>query len=41
VREALEERRFADADLYAKLTGEVLSAYADRLDQTRGIVEGK
>ncbi|SDD62013.1 N-acetylated-alpha-linked acidic dipeptidase [Sphingomonas sp. YR710] len=41
VREAIEERRFADADLYAKLTGEVLSAYADRLDQARGIVEGR
>jgi N-acetylated-alpha-linked acidic dipeptidase len=41
VREAIEERRFADADLYAKLTGEVLSTYADRLDQARGIVEGR
>ncbi|MDB5686446.1 MAG: folate hydrolase, partial [Rhizorhabdus sp.] len=41
VREAIEERRFADADLYAKLTGEVLSAYAARLDKARVIVEGR
>jgi len=41
VREAIEERRFDDANLYAKLTGEVLLAYAARLDTARGILESR
>lgn len=32
VREAIEQERFADADLYAKLTGTALQRYADKLD---------
>ncbi len=33
VREAIEDRRWADADRYAKLTADALNAYSDRLDQ--------
>ena len=38
VREAIEERRFDDANLYAKLTGEALPAYAARLDAARALL---
>ncbi|MFZ2983380.1 MAG: transferrin receptor-like dimerization domain-containing protein, partial [Sphingobium sp.] len=38
VREAIEERRFDDANLYAKLTGEALTAYAVRLDAARALL---
>jgi len=38
VREAIEERRFDDADTYAKLTADVLNAYAARLDAATAIV---
>ena len=41
VREAIEERRFDDANVYAGRTAAVLSAYAARLDQARGTVEGR
>ncbi|MBV8972622.1 MAG: M28 family peptidase, partial [Sphingomonadaceae bacterium] len=41
VREAIEERRFADATEYAGRTGAVLAAYAARLDEARAIVEGR
>jgi N-acetylated-alpha-linked acidic dipeptidase len=41
VREAIEERRFADADDYAGRTAKVLVAYAARLDQARAVVEGR
>jgi len=40
VREAIEERRFADAAEYAKRTGAVLMAYAARLDAATAIVKG-
>ena len=40
VREAIEERRFADADEYAARTARVLVAYAARLDAARAVVEG-
>jgi N-acetylated-alpha-linked acidic dipeptidase len=33
VREAIEEERWADVDRYASLTGAVLDAYADKLDE--------
>jgi N-acetylated-alpha-linked acidic dipeptidase len=33
VREAIEDERWADVDLYAALTGKALNAYADRLDE--------
>jgi N-acetylated-alpha-linked acidic dipeptidase len=41
VREAIEERRWADADQYAKLTAAALNAYSDRLDQARAVLEGR
>ncbi len=41
VREAIEDRRFADANLYAGRTAKVLENYADRLDQARAVVEGR
>ena len=41
VREAIEERRFTDADEYARRTAAVLDAYATRLDQARATVEGR
>ena len=41
VREAIEERRFADADTYAVITGNVLNAYAARLDSATAIVKGR
>lgn len=41
VREAIEERRFADANDYAARTAKVLTAYAARLDQARATVEGR
>jgi N-acetylated-alpha-linked acidic dipeptidase len=40
VREAIEERRFADANSYAVLTADVLTAYAVRLDAATAIVRG-
>ena len=41
VREAIEERRFADANDYARRTAAVLTAYAARLDAARGVIEGR
>ena len=41
VREAIEERRFDDANEYAGRTAKVLDAYSARLDQARAVVEGK
>ncbi|TRW17905.1 transferrin receptor-like dimerization domain-containing protein [Glacieibacterium frigidum] len=38
VREAIEERRFADADLYAERTAKALDAYAARLDAATAII---
>ena len=40
VREAIEEHRFADADLYAGRTATVIEAYATRLDQARSVLTG-
>ena len=40
VREAIEDRRFDDANLYAGRTAKVLENYATRLDQAREVVEG-
>ena len=40
VREAIEDRRFDDANLYAGRTAKVLENYATRLDQARSVVEG-
>ena len=41
VREAIEERRFADANEMAKRTAVVLIAYAARLEAARATVEGR
>lgn len=41
VREAIEERRFADAATYAKLTAAALDAYSGRLDAARRLLEEK
>jgi N-acetylated-alpha-linked acidic dipeptidase len=40
VREALEERRFDDAQKYVGLTGQALDAYAAELDKATAIVNG-
>jgi N-acetylated-alpha-linked acidic dipeptidase len=40
VREAVEERRFDDANIYAERTAGVLEAYVARLDQARALLEG-
>jgi N-acetylated-alpha-linked acidic dipeptidase len=40
VREAIEDRRFDDANLYAGRTAKVIENYAARLDQARALVEG-
>ena len=40
VREAIEERRFADAQKYVGITGQALIAYAARLDQATAILNG-
>ncbi|MGL4312856.1 MAG: transferrin receptor-like dimerization domain-containing protein [Sphingomonas sp.] len=41
VREAIEERRFDDANGYATRIAKVLTAYAARLDAARAVVDGK
>ena len=38
VREAIEERRFADADAYAKITAAAIERYAARLDTATAII---
>ena len=40
VREAIEERRWDDADRYAGLTAKALNAYSDRLDQATAVIKG-
>lgn len=40
LREAIEERRFDDANVYAARTAKVLADYAARLDEARGTIEG-
>ncbi|HEY0312826.1 MAG TPA: M28 family peptidase [Allosphingosinicella sp.] len=41
VREAIEERRFADAATFARLTAAALDAYSGRLDAARRLLEEK
>jgi N-acetylated-alpha-linked acidic dipeptidase len=41
VREAIEERRFADAATYARLTAAALDAYSGRLEAARRLLEEK
>src|SRR5216683_1577335 len=38
VREAIEDRRWADANRYAKLTAEALNAYSDRLNKATAVL---
>ena len=40
VREAIEERRYADAQKYVGLTGQALTAYAEKLDRATAILNG-
>ena len=40
VREAIEERRWADANRYAAITAAALDAYAARLDRALAVLEG-
>ena len=41
VREAIEERRWSDANRYAKLTADALNAYSDRLDKATAVCSAK
>jgi N-acetylated-alpha-linked acidic dipeptidase len=41
VREAIEDRRWADANRYAKLTSDALNAYSDRLDHATTVLNGE
>ncbi len=41
VREAIEDRRWADADRYAKFTADALNAYNDRLDKATAVLNGE
>ena len=40
VREAIEDSRWADADLYARLTAEALNRFSYRLDQAKAVLDG-
>jgi N-acetylated-alpha-linked acidic dipeptidase len=40
VREAIEDQRWADANLYAKLTADALNAYSERLDKATAVLKG-
>jgi N-acetylated-alpha-linked acidic dipeptidase len=41
VREAIEDRRWNDADRYARVTADALNAYCDRLDKATAVVNGE
>lgn len=41
VREAIEDRRFEDSNVYATRIAAVLNAYSDRLDAARAVIEAK
>ena len=40
VREAIEDRRWADANRYTRLTADALNAYSDRLDKATAVLKG-
>src|SRR5271156_3719268 len=40
VREAIEDRRWSDANRYTKLTANALNAYSDRLNQATAVLNG-
>jgi N-acetylated-alpha-linked acidic dipeptidase len=41
VREAIEDRRWADANRYATVTADALNAYSDRLDRATSVLNGQ
>ncbi|HLW70310.1 MAG TPA: transferrin receptor-like dimerization domain-containing protein [Candidatus Binataceae bacterium] len=41
VTEAIEDRRWNDANRYAKITAGALNAYSDRLEQATALIKGK
>ncbi|MBV8772090.1 MAG: hypothetical protein JO166_07155, partial [Deltaproteobacteria bacterium] len=41
VREAIEDRRWRDANRYAVLTGDALNGYSDRLDKATAVLNGE
>jgi N-acetylated-alpha-linked acidic dipeptidase len=41
VREAIEDRRWADANRYAKLTADALNTYSDRIDKATATLNGE
>jgi N-acetylated-alpha-linked acidic dipeptidase len=41
VREAIEDRRWADANRYTKLTADALNKYSDRLDRAAAVLNGE
>jgi len=41
VREAIEDRRWGDADHYSRLTAEALNRYSDRLDKATAVLNGE
>jgi N-acetylated-alpha-linked acidic dipeptidase len=40
VREAIEDRRWADANRYARLTADALNVYSERLDKATAVLKG-
>jgi N-acetylated-alpha-linked acidic dipeptidase len=40
VREAIEERRYGDAQKYVGITGQALTAYAGKLDEATAVING-
>jgi N-acetylated-alpha-linked acidic dipeptidase len=40
VREAIEDRRWEDANRYAKLTADAINAYCDRLTKATTVLNG-
>ncbi|MFZ0660091.1 MAG: transferrin receptor-like dimerization domain-containing protein, partial [Candidatus Binataceae bacterium] len=40
VREAIEDRRWSDANRYVKLTADALNAYSDRLNKATAVLKG-
>jgi N-acetylated-alpha-linked acidic dipeptidase len=41
VREAIEDRRWRDANRYARLTADAINAYSDRLDKATAVLNGE
>jgi N-acetylated-alpha-linked acidic dipeptidase len=41
VREAIEDRRWSDANRYTRITADALNAYSDRLDKASAVLNGE